>query len=255
MSGYIGSRASVVSSGAERKQIVNVTTTTTSISGVSYIPGFVDVFHNGIRLVQDTDFTATDGTTITLTNSAENGDQIVIKTNATFSPADAVSKGGDSMSGALSLPAGGLTVGTDQLVVDSSGRVTMSQQPAIYLNGNFPNQVNFSGGQQLLVSSYYNQIYSRNMTWNSSTGTITVPISGLYMVSFSGYEVGAGGRVEININDIGEQLVQWGFGTNGISFITPMNANDYFTVTASSFDLPQLFMGDQYTYFSSYLIG
>lgn len=91
MAGYIGSKASVVSSGAERKKVFSITTTTTSLTGLVYTPNQVHVYHNGIRLVDGTDYTATNGTTITLTTAAENGDQVVVLSYATFQPSDTVS--------------------------------------------------------------------------------------------------------------------------------------------------------------------
>ncbi len=84
MAGYIGSRASVVSSGAERKKTFAITTSTTSLTGLSYTPTKVHVFHNGVRLVDGTDFTATNSTSITLTVAAESGDQVVVVSYASF---------------------------------------------------------------------------------------------------------------------------------------------------------------------------
>lgn len=92
MAGYIGSKASVVSSGAERKKVFNITTTTTSLTGLVYTPTLVHVFHNGVRLVDGTDYTATNGTSITLTVAAENGDQVAVVSYATFQVADAYTK-------------------------------------------------------------------------------------------------------------------------------------------------------------------
>ena len=92
MAGLIGSHATVVSSGAERKKHYNITTTTTSLTGLQYTPTKVHVYHNGVRLVDGTDYTATDGTSITLTNAAENGDDVVVISYATFQASDTVSK-------------------------------------------------------------------------------------------------------------------------------------------------------------------
>jgi len=92
MAGYIGSRASVVSSGAERKKTFDITGTTTSLTGLSYTPTFVHLFHNGVRLVDGTDYTATNGTSITLTTAAQSGDQVVVVSYATFQAADAYTK-------------------------------------------------------------------------------------------------------------------------------------------------------------------
>jgi hypothetical protein len=92
MAGYIGSRASVVSSGAERKKTFAITTTTTVLTGLSYTPTFVHLFHNGVRLVDGTDYTATNGTSITLTSAAESGDEVVVISYASFQVADAYTK-------------------------------------------------------------------------------------------------------------------------------------------------------------------
>ena len=91
MAGYIGSKASVVSSGAERKKTFAITTTTTALTGLVYTPTKVHVFHNGVRLVDGTDFTATNSTSITLTVAAESGDQVVVVSYATFQTSDTVS--------------------------------------------------------------------------------------------------------------------------------------------------------------------
>lgn len=111
MAGYIGSKASVVSSGAERKKTFAITTSTTSLIGLAYTVNQVHVFHNGIRLVDGTDYTATDGTTITLTNAAANGDEVVVVSYAAFQTSDTYTKAqadaefvqvaGDTMTGNL----------------------------------------------------------------------------------------------------------------------------------------------------------
>lgn len=92
MAGYIGSKASVISSGAERKKTFAITTSTTSLTGLAYTVNQVHVFHNGIRLVDGTDYTATDGTTITLTNAAANGDEVVVVSYAAFQTSDTYTK-------------------------------------------------------------------------------------------------------------------------------------------------------------------
>jgi len=138
MAGYIGSRASVVSSGAERKKTFDITGTTTVLTGLSYTPTFVHLFHNGVRLVDGTDYTATNGTSITLTTAAESGDQVVVVSYATFQAADAytkaeadaefVSVSGDTMTGNLDVTGdvsvtGNLTAGNLNLNTYSSGAV------------------------------------------------------------------------------------------------------------------------------------
>ena len=120
MAGYIGSKASVVSSGAERKKTFSITDTTTSLTGLSYTVSQVHVFHNGVRLVDGTDYTATDGSTITLTNAAENGDEVVVISYATFQTSDTVSASqGGTFNDDIEIN-GDLTVDTNTLYVDST---------------------------------------------------------------------------------------------------------------------------------------
>ena len=113
MAGYIGSKASVVSSGTERKKTFAITTTTTSLTNLVYTPTKAHVFHNGVRLVDGTDYTATNGTSITLNSAADNGDEVVVISYAGFQVADAytqaeadaafVAKAGDTMTGGLTV--------------------------------------------------------------------------------------------------------------------------------------------------------
>jgi len=113
MAGYIGSKASVVSSGVERKKTYSITGSTTSLTGLNYTVGKVHVYQNGVRLLDGTDYTATNGTSITLTVAAQSGDNVVVVSQASFqlsehytsaeADAEFVTKTGDTMSGNLSL--------------------------------------------------------------------------------------------------------------------------------------------------------
>ena len=112
MAGYIGSKASVVSSGVERKKTYSITGSTTSLTGLNYTVGKVHVFQNGVRLLDGTDYTATNGTSITLTVAAQSGDNVVVVSQASFqlsehytsaeADAEFVTKTGDTMTGNLS---------------------------------------------------------------------------------------------------------------------------------------------------------
>jgi hypothetical protein len=50
-------------------------TSTLSITG-GYVPGYLDLFQNGVKLLSGSDYTATDGTSVTLSNSAPSGTTI-----------------------------------------------------------------------------------------------------------------------------------------------------------------------------------
>lgn len=99
MAGYIGTRIPVISPGAERKRVFNVTGSQSVFTGVLYTPGFVHVFKNGERLVEGTDYTGSNGTSITLTTPATGGDVVVVISNATFDIADVVPSTGGTFQG------------------------------------------------------------------------------------------------------------------------------------------------------------
>ena len=134
MAGYIGSKASVVSSGAERKKVFDITATTTSLTGCSYTPNQVHVFHNGVRLVDGTDYTATDGSTVTLTTAAQSGDEVVVVSYATFQTSDTVSaSAGGTFTGDVTFSGAFTSRGIDDnadavaMTIDSSENVLVGK--------------------------------------------------------------------------------------------------------------------------------
>ena len=74
MSGYIGSQP--VPQATQTRQTFTATSGQTSFATVGYTAGFVDVYMNGVRLVDGTDFTATNGSDVVLTSGAAIGDII-----------------------------------------------------------------------------------------------------------------------------------------------------------------------------------
>jgi hypothetical protein len=143
MAGYIGSKASVVSSGAERKKTFAITGTTTVLTGVSYTPTFVHLFHNGVRLVDGTDYTATNGTSITLTSAAESGDEVVVISYASFQPSDTVSaSAGGTFAGDVSVTGAFTSLGIDDnatstaITIDASGNVLVGTTNEANYNNN-----------------------------------------------------------------------------------------------------------------------
>jgi hypothetical protein len=144
MAGYIGSKAAVVSSGVERKKTYAITTSTTSLTGLNYTVGKVHVYQNGVRLLDGTDYTATNGTSITLTVAAQSGDNVVVVSQASFqlsehytsaeADAEFVTKTGDTMSGNLDVTG---TVTSDGLVsvINSDTQGKFSGWSVIGANG------------------------------------------------------------------------------------------------------------------------
>jgi len=200
MAGYIGSKASVVSSGAERKKTFAITTTTTVLTGLSYTPTFVHLFHNGVRLVDGTDYTATDGTSITLTSAAESGDEVVVISYASFQVADAYTKA-EADAGFVSDPNGAVTVDgsgnvgigatpTGSLDVARSGshevvfRTTTTGDPTINLQADGQNNGKISYVRATEGLTFSNSGAERMRI--DSAGRVTMPYQPAFDVSYSG---------------------------------------------------------------------
>ena len=120
MAGYIGGRVAVsVPQQVEAKFTITATASQTSITNVSYTVGSVHVFQNGVRLVDGTDFTATNGSTVTLETGATEGDQIVIVSHGSFETGDVVSKAsGGTFSSAIAVD--GSVTATSLVIPDGS---------------------------------------------------------------------------------------------------------------------------------------
>ena len=77
-SGYIGRAPGDSSVTIARKSYEPTGVKTDFTFSAGYDPGYCDVYLNGIRLVKDNDFTASDGSTVGLTSAANSGDVVEI---------------------------------------------------------------------------------------------------------------------------------------------------------------------------------
>jgi len=151
MAGYIGSKVAVVSSGAERKKVFTATSGQTSFTGLSYTVNNVHVFQNGVRLVDGTDYTATNGNSITLTVGAATDDQVVVVSYNTFQTSDTVSAStGGTFAGDVSFTGAFTSQGIDDnatstaMTLDSSGNLLVGHSGSIYNNINTTSTVGSS---------------------------------------------------------------------------------------------------------------
>lgn len=277
MAGYIGSKASVVSSGAERKKTFAITTSTISLTGLVYTPNMVHVFHNGIRLVDATDYTATNGTSITLTNSAENGDEVVVVSYASFSPADAYTKAeadaefvqvsGDTMTGDLTVGGAFTSQGIDDnatstaVTINGSGHVTKPYQPAFHVRADY-------GAQTYFVNQAIGYTLEEyDVANNFANSRFTAPVAGLYHFDVSVFVntlTANTGYSYLYLTKNGSYRAPYVHSdSNGIaSYITltlsrdiQLAANDYVQVYLFNYSTMRLYAGSAYNHFSGYLIG
>ena len=140
-----------------------------------------------------------------------------------------------------------------------TGSITASAQPNIRLNGNNSASFNFAGSTQVLTSTYYSQDFATGISWNSSTGKVTVPTAGYYFITLQVYVIiaeNANGRIALYQNGAAKQLMHTGLaidGTYTMSLFLYAAANDYFEVVVDNFDPIRMYMGAIHTTFHMFL--
>ncbi len=150
-----------------------------------YIVGYVDVYVNGVRLTEAADFTATDGTTVTLLYNPSIGDTVDVVTYGSIELANAVRRDGDTLVGTLYTRA---LVPTANVTYDI-GTSTMRYRD-LFLSGNTINLgdiqltanstsfrvSNTTGGT--FPSSLANTTITGTLTSNATTITGNVSVTG-----------------------------------------------------------------------------
>ena len=131
---YLG-RSAKLSLKAQEKVSFLATAGQTVKAGLSYVPSFVEVYVNGVLLTDTTDFTATNGSSVTFTVALLLNDEVTVISLKTFTVADHYSKteadtllaaklplAGGTMTGALDVNAAAtLGGGTDEIQIIGGG--------------------------------------------------------------------------------------------------------------------------------------
>ena len=292
---------------------------------VNYSVGDIDVFLNGVKLVEGDDYYATTGTTVVLTSGAVAGDVIHVTSFNQFSVANTytktesdnkymvatgqtpmssylrtpnygISSWSDTANASLEASNGGGTNGvgikawgrsvagsggeltyvtdtrgasgqhiwygyngsalTQQMKLDTLGRLNLPNQPSIELDGN-ASTVTFSAGQAVTQFSAVHNY--GGMVWDSNTGRVTVPVSGRYLISFGMYYYHAGNcRVYVKHNAnivllVHSNNTNTDDGTRTGTVVRNMSAGDYINleiVYAGNY-----YMGSQHSFMSIHLLG
>ena len=154
-----------------------VTTDFTFTSG--YLPGYVDVYLNGVRLVSASDYTAGDGSSVGLTSAAQDGDALEIIAYKAFNVGD-VTNAATNFTVGDKLTVSGISSLTD---VVSSGIVT-----ADYFYGDGSNLTNIAAsdnvpGISTTGFSTFKDISAQGITTISNLTASTSPTTGALIVS------------------------------------------------------------------------
>jgi len=83
MSGYIGNIPTPQAT--QTRDVFTATAGQTSFAASGYTPGFLDVYLNGVKLIDGTDFTASNGSDVVLNTGAALDDIIQVVAYSTFS--------------------------------------------------------------------------------------------------------------------------------------------------------------------------
>lgn len=181
---YLGIPASGVTTTAYRT-VTNFTATAgqTSFTVPSYTVGYIDVYRNGVRLVS-TDYTASTGTTVVLTNPCTVGDAVVTESFYVSSVLNAIPATAGSVSSSY-IVAG--AVGTTQL---ASGAVTQSILGTNVAGTGPAFSAYYSGAGQALSANTWTKLqigtkeFDTNSYYDNTTNYRFQPlISGYYQVS------------------------------------------------------------------------
>jgi hypothetical protein len=102
MSGYIGNFP--VPQATQTRDTFTATAGQTSSETSGYTPSFLDVFINGVHLVNGTDYTARNGSEVVLTSGAADGDVLEVLSFGTFQTGDFVPTSGGTFNGSVTVP-------------------------------------------------------------------------------------------------------------------------------------------------------
>lgn len=155
-----------------------------------YIVGYVDVYVNGVRLTETADFTAIDGTTVTLLYSPSIGDTVDVVTYGSIELANAVRRDGDTLVGTLYtralVPTANVTydIGTSTMRYKDlylSGNTINLGDIKLSTNGTAFSVANTTGGA--FPSALANTTITGTLTANATTITGNVSVTGTQFVN------------------------------------------------------------------------
>ena len=213
-------------------------------------PNDLEVFVNNIRQEPIISYNASTQT-ITFSEAVDSTDSVYViyqgqtmgsvvdttayrKTEVDSAISAKVSKSGDTMTGALALPVGGLNVGSGQFSIDSAGRIAMPYQPII--SGQIGTAIGNPNGPLILPFDEF--WVSRGITYNGTTKRFTVPVDGIYRITLNPFFRNGVGATRVCIgvnNDAPGQSTHYGhayresttYDTGCLNSVVSLSANDY----------------------------
>ena len=172
---YLG-RSAKLSLKAQEKVSFLATAGQTVKTGLSYTPSFVEVYVNGVLLTDTTDFTATNGNSITFTVALLLNDEVTVISLKTFTVADHYSKTEADTLLATKLPLAGGTM-TGALFIASPNQATGGNALQIRQGNNTAYGIDMGLSQtdgHLNISRVNNGTSTHMMTLARDTGNVGI---------------------------------------------------------------------------------
>ena len=156
--------------------------------------------------------------------------------------------------------------GSERVRVDSSGRVTIPNQPSWCLQPNHSSAQSYTqniDNQFDMVVAGSNGTFVNGGVTTSNSGRVTVPVAGKYFCYISFRQSNVNTWYELRIKKNGTSMVRGGiwYSSNdyesvNLARVIDASANDYFTAHMSIGSTNSIDgYGDQLTFFSGFLIG
>ena len=139
----------------------------------TYIPGYMDVYLNGVRLVYPTDYSASDGSTVGLTTNAISGDTLELVAYKAFNVGSVENANGDFSVGGNATITGNLTVTGDTTL--AAGSSVAFARTSFGLSGSPDVTVNNITG---VAATHSGIVKITNTTASTNSGDGSLVISG-----------------------------------------------------------------------------
>ena len=180
---------------------------------INYSVGQVEVYLNGIKLVSGSDFTATNGSTISGLSALSANDVVDIVALSQFSPADTVPASGGTFSGEITAPSLKLS---SNIIKASDGGTAITLDTS--------DNVIFTNGGKLFSGL---QVFTADATWTKPSGVTAV------QVFVTGGGGGGGGSTLTNAPGGGAGGTSIKFITTGIGSTESITVGSAGTVTSN----------------------
>ena len=133
--GYIGRAPSDSAVTVARQTFTPTGVTTDFTFAAGYVPGYFDIFINGVKQIEASDYTSTDGSTFSVLNGgAENGDVIEAVAYKAFNAAAVTSAADLTVSGSLTVNGSATFAGAGTSVAFATTSFNLSGTPDVTVN-------------------------------------------------------------------------------------------------------------------------